>query len=310
MLTYSQLQDAADRAASLLSSLGVAPGDRVGIMLPNVPAFPIAYYGALGAGATVVPMNPLLKNREVAYYLGDSGAKVLVAWHEAAAEAAQGAAGTGVQVIEVDEPDMHTLLARLSPAAKRADQASDDNAVIRLQRLPARDRGRPARASSRRRGRRHRHPAYRAGRGSRRRRGAQAGNDGHPRGTSGFRQGTGGGLQVSAPCLARPRPAQGPYRQDPAPRSAAAARPPAVTVTPRRAWGPGHRGSRGSAPLCQPGSGPPPGKPCDQPRAASERIEDVEADTSTPEQSMTTAGAADSRTPASRLMAYPATRSR
>ena len=130
VLTYSQLQDAADRAASLLSSLGVAPGDRVGIMLPNVPAFPIAYYGALGAGATVVPMNPLLKNREVAYYLGDSGAKVLVAWHEAAAEAAKGAAGTGVQVIEVDEPDMHTLLARLSPAAKRADQASDDNAVI------------------------------------------------------------------------------------------------------------------------------------------------------------------------------------
>ena len=59
VLTYSQLQDAADRAASLLSSLGVAPGDRVGVMLPNVPAFPIAFYGALGAGATVVPMNPL-----------------------------------------------------------------------------------------------------------------------------------------------------------------------------------------------------------------------------------------------------------
>ena len=130
VLTYSQLQDAADRTASLLSSLGVAPGDRVGVMLPNVPAFPIAFYGALAAGATVVPMNPLLKNREVAYYLGDSGAKVLFAWHEAAAEAAKGAAGTGVQVIEVDEPDMHTLLGRLSPVAKRADQASDDNAVI------------------------------------------------------------------------------------------------------------------------------------------------------------------------------------
>ena len=130
VLTYAQLQDAADRTASLLSSLGVAPGDRVGIMLPNVPAFPIACYGALGAGATVVPMNPLLKNREVAYYLGDSGAKVLFAWHEAAPEAAKGAAGTGVQVIEVDEPDMHTLLARLSPVATRADLAAGDNAVI------------------------------------------------------------------------------------------------------------------------------------------------------------------------------------
>jgi long-chain acyl-CoA synthetase len=53
-------------------------------MLPNVPAFPIAFYGALAAGAVVVPMNPLLKSREVAYYLGDSGAKVVLAWHAAA----------------------------------------------------------------------------------------------------------------------------------------------------------------------------------------------------------------------------------
>ena len=58
-------------------------------------------------------MNPLLKNREVAYYLGDSGAKVLFAWHEAAAEAVKGAAGTGVRVLEVNEPDLRTLLAGL-----------------------------------------------------------------------------------------------------------------------------------------------------------------------------------------------------
>jgi long-chain acyl-CoA synthetase len=75
VLTYSELREAAGRVTSLLSTLGVAPGDRVGIMLPNVPAFPMAFYGALGAGAVVVPMNPLLKSREVAYYLGDSGAR-------------------------------------------------------------------------------------------------------------------------------------------------------------------------------------------------------------------------------------------
>jgi long-chain acyl-CoA synthetase len=130
VLTYSQLENAAGRAASLVSSLGVAPGDRVGIMLPNVPAFPVAFYGALGAGAIVVPMNPLLKTLEVAYYLGDSGAKVLFAWHESAVEAAKGAAGTGVQVIEVDEPDLHTMLARLAPAPSSGDHASDDDAVI------------------------------------------------------------------------------------------------------------------------------------------------------------------------------------
>src|ERR1035438_10806417 len=67
VLSYAQLQDAAGRLTSLLRSLGIAPGDRVAAMLPNVPAFPIVFYGALGAGAVVVPMNPLLKSREVAY---------------------------------------------------------------------------------------------------------------------------------------------------------------------------------------------------------------------------------------------------
>src|SRR5208282_5074028 len=95
VLSYSQLWDTAGRVTSLLSSLGIVPGDRVAVMLPNVPAFPIAFYGALGAGAIVVPMNPLLKNREVAHYVGDSGAKVVFAWHQAAVEAAKGAAGTG-----------------------------------------------------------------------------------------------------------------------------------------------------------------------------------------------------------------------
>ena len=130
VLTYAQLRDSARRAASLLASLGVAPGDRVAVMLPNVAAFPIAFYGALAAGATVVPMNPMLKNREVAYYLGDSGAKVLFAWHEAAVEAAKGAAGTGTQILEVDQPGMGALLAALPPAPSAAEQAGDDDAVI------------------------------------------------------------------------------------------------------------------------------------------------------------------------------------
>ena len=130
VLTYAQLRDAAGRAASLLASAGIEPGDRVAVMLPNVPAFPIAFYGALGAGATVVPMNPLLKNREVAYYLGDSGAKVLFAWHEAAVEAAKGAAGTGTQILQVDQPGMGALLAALPPAPPAADPAGGDDAVI------------------------------------------------------------------------------------------------------------------------------------------------------------------------------------
>jgi long-chain acyl-CoA synthetase len=130
VMSYSDLQDAAARAAALLSSLGVAAGDRVGVMLPNVPAFPIACYGALAAGAVVVPMNPLLKSREVAYYLGDSGAKVLFAWHPAADEASKGAADAGAQVIRVDEPDLRTPLAGFAPVRARAQRADVDDAVI------------------------------------------------------------------------------------------------------------------------------------------------------------------------------------
>jgi long-chain acyl-CoA synthetase len=130
VLTYAQLRDAAGRAAALLASLGVEPGDRIGLMLPNIPAFPVAFYGALAAGAIVVPMNPLLKSREVAYYLGDSGAKVVVAWQGAAAEAAKGAADAGAQVVQVDDADLSSRLDGLSPVSSWADAAGDDDAVI------------------------------------------------------------------------------------------------------------------------------------------------------------------------------------
>ena len=62
VITYRQLDDATARFASLLGGWDVGPGDRVGVMLPNVPDFAIAYYGVLRAGAVVVPMNVLLKD--------------------------------------------------------------------------------------------------------------------------------------------------------------------------------------------------------------------------------------------------------
>ena len=57
---------------------GVEPGDRVGIMLPNVPYFAVVYYGVLRAGGVVVPMNVLLKGREVAFYLERPGREAAV----------------------------------------------------------------------------------------------------------------------------------------------------------------------------------------------------------------------------------------
>jgi len=130
VLTYPQLREAAGRMGALLAAQGVQPGDRVGIMLPNVPAFPIAFYGALAAGAVVVPMNPLLKSREVAYYLRDSGARVVLAWHVAAGEAAKGAADAGAQAIAVETADLADLIGDYSPAWPQTERQGDDDAVI------------------------------------------------------------------------------------------------------------------------------------------------------------------------------------
>src|SRR3954464_15326986 len=76
-LTYAAFDEGATRVAGLLKAKGVEPGDRVGLMLPNVPYFPVIYYGILRAGGVVVPMNVLLKGREVTFYLTDPEAKVL-----------------------------------------------------------------------------------------------------------------------------------------------------------------------------------------------------------------------------------------
>src|SRR5262249_43182952 len=77
VLTYRTLDERSARVAGLLRDHDVVPGDRVAVMLPNTPAFAVVYYGVLRAGGVVVPMNPLLKGREITHYLQDSGAKVI-----------------------------------------------------------------------------------------------------------------------------------------------------------------------------------------------------------------------------------------
>ena len=77
-LSYRELDAASAQVASMLRARGLVPGDRVGVMLPNVPEFAIAYYGVLRMGGVVVPMNPLLKPREVEHYVSDSGAMLVL----------------------------------------------------------------------------------------------------------------------------------------------------------------------------------------------------------------------------------------
>jgi long-chain acyl-CoA synthetase len=79
-ITYGELNAAAAQVAGGLSSLGIGPGDHVALSCPNITWFPIAYFGILKTGAAVVPLNVLLKPREIAYHLKDSNAVALIAF--------------------------------------------------------------------------------------------------------------------------------------------------------------------------------------------------------------------------------------
>ncbi len=77
-ITYGELNTRTARLAHALEDLGLAPGERLGIFLPNTPQLVIAYHAALRLGAVAVMLNPLLSAKELAHQLADSGARRLV----------------------------------------------------------------------------------------------------------------------------------------------------------------------------------------------------------------------------------------
>ena len=85
-LDFATFDRLSDRVAAALVQQGVNPGDRIGLYCINCDAFALAYFGIVKAGATVVPINLLLNPKEVAFILGDAGAKGLF-YYEAFGEA-------------------------------------------------------------------------------------------------------------------------------------------------------------------------------------------------------------------------------
>jgi long-chain acyl-CoA synthetase len=112
--TYTEINRLANKIANGLRQIGIEPGDKVALSCPNLPFFPIVYYGILKAGATVVPLNILLKAREIAYHLMDSDAKAYFCF-EGSAELAMGADGFA-GFSEADDCSDFVLL-NLDPAA-------------------------------------------------------------------------------------------------------------------------------------------------------------------------------------------------
>jgi len=96
-MTFGQVEARAARLASGLRNAGFEPGDRIGLHLPNLPQFVIAYFAILRAGCVAVPMNVLLTAPEIAFQLGDSQAKALISWSGTAEQAARAAEAAGVK---------------------------------------------------------------------------------------------------------------------------------------------------------------------------------------------------------------------
>jgi long-chain acyl-CoA synthetase len=142
-LPYRVLHDYAQRLAGGLAGLGVHRGQKVALLLPNVPQFTIAYFAAHYLGATVVPLNVLLTADEIAYHLEDSEATVLIAWEgffEAAQAGAARVATCKHLVIAKQNPGdasapagVHSLMALIAsgkPVTELPDTQADDTAVI------------------------------------------------------------------------------------------------------------------------------------------------------------------------------------
>ena len=131
IVPYAALDAMSAKVAGVLAARGIEAGDRVALIMPNIPQMAFVYYGVLRYGAVVVPMNPLLKAREVAYHLQDSGAKIVFAWEGILPEALAGAEEAGgIEVIPVDAGAFVQLLAGTEPVPEVREVDGEDIAVI------------------------------------------------------------------------------------------------------------------------------------------------------------------------------------
>ncbi|MER7282642.1 long-chain fatty acid--CoA ligase [Dactylosporangium sp. NPDC000244] len=103
--SYRAVDTASGRLAAALRRLGLRPGDRIAVQLPNVPEFVIAYFGALRAGLVMVPLSPQLTAHELRYHLIDSQARLIITHElsvEQASEAARDIGDVPVHVVASD----------------------------------------------------------------------------------------------------------------------------------------------------------------------------------------------------------------
>ncbi len=133
VLDYAALDRAARATAASLRARGIQPGEKVALLVPNVPEFTIAYFGILYAGATVVPINVLAVAPEVTYFLQDSDSRLLIVHSLFAEPGTAGAADADVPVVIAgggDGPDTLEQMAAGDTLETAHATSPDDTAVI------------------------------------------------------------------------------------------------------------------------------------------------------------------------------------
>jgi len=140
--TYRELDELSGRFAAGLRAAGLGPGHVAAMQLPNIPQFLIGYFGALKAGLTVLPLNPLLVAPELEYHLTDSAASLLIGFEGMHAEAVKACETTGVPLYLVSmgtgappggaRPALELISAAPldEPGGEVAARGPDDTAVL------------------------------------------------------------------------------------------------------------------------------------------------------------------------------------
>jgi long-chain acyl-CoA synthetase len=129
-MSYAELDAESSRFATLLRRRGIEAGDRVGVMLPNTAAVPIAYYSIWRLGAIVVPMNPLLQAPEVQFYLCNTAAKAVLASPDFARAADEGGRAAGAQVWVIDDAELAQLTNDLAEFGEPVARVGSDTAIV------------------------------------------------------------------------------------------------------------------------------------------------------------------------------------
>ncbi len=137
-ISYNIVKDAADRLANGLRNIGFVQGDRVALMLPNIPHFPICYFALLKLGCIIVPVPVHCQAEEIGYQLNDSGAKGIIYWHQLRKEVEKAISESGRKIerivlgekAEAGEVRLTYLIEINDPMEEITDVGGDDTAVI------------------------------------------------------------------------------------------------------------------------------------------------------------------------------------